>query len=236
VRAIVVSDEALAERRSETVLHCISRLSPAKSASISSALRTDEEIFLAQLFRRAQLLNKGFQTAVIQVIRVHEVPDSKPRVRPSRRYDANGSITRVQSGPVSHEPQEHVVVSIGFDTGAPAQMQRAQSTDSPFMRTQSAQSAAGWGLSQGNTFEELPFRRTESLDSRGGKLGSGQRRGTISKYGDSRFERDSSVISDNAVPIKCQFENDVGIVEVHPAAVKRCCTCAEFREHVGMLR
>ena len=210
VRAIVVSDEALAERRSETVLRCISRLSSSRSNSVTSALMTDEEVFLAQLYRRAQLLNKGFQTAVIQVVRQHEVPDVRSGLERVRRYDSNGSITRVQSDPPSHE----VVVSIGFDqAGSLLPSGGAPSGRSPFTRTQSSQSAAGWALAVGDKLEPpTTFRRVSSHD---------RRQGGSDRPGDPRFERDSSVISDNAVPIECQFEDDVGMVEVHPAPVKR---------------
>jgi hypothetical protein len=45
-----------------------------RAAFPADSLRTDEEVFLAQLYRRALLLNEGFHAKVLQVIHQHEAP------------------------------------------------------------------------------------------------------------------------------------------------------------------
>ena len=77
----MVSDEALAEARSEKIMQSnlkkrkyFTRSAAFRAAFPTESLRTDEEVFLAQLYRRALLLNEGFHAKVVQVIRQHEAP------------------------------------------------------------------------------------------------------------------------------------------------------------------
>ena len=78
VRAIVVSAEAYVEAKSEEQMPATSSFKKSRLAarpSVSSGLTdeviekmTDEEVFLAQLFRRASLLNEAFQKRVLKVM------------------------------------------------------------------------------------------------------------------------------------------------------------------------
>ena len=79
VRAVLVSNEAAMEAEAERDLdgNSSSQLNATEGLLGQSAShRLGEEVFLAQLHRRALLLNDGFQNQILQVLRRYETVES----------------------------------------------------------------------------------------------------------------------------------------------------------------
>ncbi len=176
-----MTDEAIAEARSEDILK--SNLKKCKNIfrSAINRLRTDEEVFLAQLYRRALLLNEGFQAKVLQIIRQHEAPIR--RTESGRFESLEASIPRTES--------------LGSNVSGNFVFVHAQ-----------AKSQLQFGRIPSNTSV-----LTSASDVKSSGLGS------ITAITSS--DPDTSTFADYSSPVYCDFAEEVGVVEVYPAPIKR---------------
>jgi hypothetical protein len=76
VRAVFVSEDAAREARAELELN-ENLADQGASLAVQSALGPmSEDVFLAQLYRRSQLLNDGFQEQILKILSRHEARTS----------------------------------------------------------------------------------------------------------------------------------------------------------------
>ena len=169
-------------------------------------------MFLAQLHRRALLLNSGFQERILEIVSRHSAAStpSVPMARRSESMQSRSELLQSKSEPLQPVSEEGASATPVLPPSASLVLGSESAT-----RRRSAQ--LRWA-------SDLDFRVwTSSTDD---QSESASRRG--SHVPGSNFEmetggslRSADVWSDVAViSFLCDFDDGVSIVEVHPAPIK----------------
>ena len=199
VRAILVSEEAVKEARLEARIRSSKSRGLSQSAAgrlqeeILASGRLTEEVFLAQLYGRAQLLNEQFQRRVIRIVMEHEQGEQVGR---------SASLFKHSFHSAGGQP-----ISADFIfSNSPSHPNSAQQIGSQTSGVAWASPLVGADMEQ-SALTDLPSlpifspRRAHSS-------------GTI----ESQITFDES--SENVLTVTCVFDEGCDSVEIHPAPVK----------------